>query len=329
MVSRDMKGKVLVTRALPEAAMERLASECILDVNREERTLARGELLERVKGIDALLCLLTDKVDGEVMDAAGRTLKVIANYAVGYDNIDVPAATARRIPVTNTPGVLTDATADLTWALILDAVRRVSEGDRVMRRAAFPGWSPLYMLGGEVTGATLGLFGFGRIGQAVARRAAGFGMRVIYHQRRRADAAAEKELKAEYCGFEEMLARADIISIHAPLTPETKGRFSLREMAMMKRTACLINTSRGPIVSEQDLAKGLSEGLIAAAGLDVYEAEPKAAPELLGQERAVLAPHLGSATLATRTKMANIAVDNIMSVLGGSSPVSCVNLEVL
>lgn len=324
-----MKGKVLVTRAVPEVAIERLAAECVLEVNREERILARDELLERVKGIDALLCLLTDKVDGQVMDAAGKSLKVIANYAVGYDNIDVPAATARKIPVTNTPGVLTDATADLTWALILDAVRRVSEGDRVMRREAFPGWSPLYMLGGEVSGATLGLFGFGRIGQAVAKRAKGFGMRVIYHQRRRADATTERELGAEYCGFEELLAQADIVSIHAPLTPETKGRFTLKEMSRMKRTACLINTSRGPIVSEPDLAKGLSEGLIAAAGLDVYEFEPKAEPGLLGQERAVLAPHLGSATLATRTKMANIAVDNILSVLSGSSPVSCVNLEVL
>lgn len=161
---------MLVTRTLPEAALERLAAACALDVNRQDRPLTRQELLARVRGASALLCLLTDRVDGEVMDAAGDGLKVIANYAVGYDNIDVAAATARKIPVTNTPGVLTDATADLTWALILDAVRRVSEGDRIMRREAFPGWSPLYLLGGEVTGATLGLFGFGRIGQAVARR---------------------------------------------------------------------------------------------------------------------------------------------------------------
>ncbi len=329
MCSEGMKPKVLVTRTLPEAALERLKAACALDVNREDRVLGSGELLERVRGIDALLCLLTDKVDGGVMDVAGKGLKVIANYAVGYDNIDVSAATARGIPVTNTPGVLTDATADLTWSLILDAIRRVSEGDRVMRRAAFPGWSPLFMLGGEVTGATLGLFGFGRIGQAVAKRSKGFNMKVIYHQRHRVDAAVERELDAEYCEFEELLARADIISIHAPLNSESQGRFAIREFARMKRSSCLVNTSRGPIVNERDLAKALSEGLIAAAGLDVYEREPVAAAELLPQERVVLAPHLGSATLATRTKMANIAADNILAVLSGSSPVSCVNLEVL
>ena len=224
--------------------------------------------------------------------------------------------------------MLTDATADLTWALILDVVRRVSEGDRVMRRRAFPGWSPLYMPGGEVTGATLGLYGCGRIGQAVARRARGFEMPVLYHQRRRLDSGLERELNAAFVGFDDLLARSDILSIHAPLTEETRHRFALREFRAMKRTGYLINTSRGPIVKEEDLVAALREPLLAGAGLDVYEREPALAAGLETVESAVLAPHLGSATLATRTRMAHIAVDNVLAVLAGHRPPACVNPEV-
>lgn len=323
-----MKPKVLVTRRLPDAALDRLRAAGELDLNADDRVLARGELLARVRGADALVCLLTDTIDGAVMDAAGPGLKVIANYAVGYNNIDVPAASARRIPVTNTPDVLTNATADLTWALILDTVRRVTEGDRIMRRGAFPGWSPLYHLGGEVTGATLGIFGLGRIGQAVARRARGFEMPVLYHQRERAAPELEQSLGARYVDFPTLLKDSDILTVHAPLTPETKHRFTLAEFSAMKRSAYFINTSRGPLVQEADLVAALDRRLIAGAGLDVYEAEPRMVTGLARQEAAVLAPHLGSATTATRERMAGLAVDNALAALAGRPAPNCVNPEV-
>lgn len=320
-----MTPRILVTRRLPEPALARLRAAGEVDLNELDRPLNREELLARVRGASALVSLLTDTVDGAVMDAGLPSLRVIANYAVGYDNVDIAAATARRIPVTNTPGVLTEATADLAWTLILSTVRRVAEGDRVMRRGAFPGWSPLYLLGGEVTGATLGLFGLGRIGTAVARRARGFEMRIIYHDERRADAATEEALGAKIVDFDTLLAESDILSIHAPLTPATRHRFGLAEFRKMKRTAALVNTARGPIVNEPELVSALAEGLIAGAGLDVYEDEPKTSPGLAEQERAVLAPHLGSATLATRTKMAHLAVDNVLAALEGRKPPACVN----
>ena len=317
--------KVLVTRRLPPAALDRLATGCTVDLNPADRVLTRDELLARVPGAAGLLCLLTDTVDGEVMDAAGSGLTVIANYAVGYNNIDVAAATARHIPVTNTPDVLTDATADLTWALILDTVRRVSEGDRVMRRGAFPGWSPLYMPGGEVTGATLGIFGLGRIGTAVARRAAGFRMRLLYHQRTPAPPPREAELGVRYVDFPTLLAESDILTLHAPLTPDTTHRFSLREFSAMKRSAYIMNTSRGALIREADLVEALAKRLIAGAGLDVYEHEPAMATGLADQDAAVLAPHLGSATTTTRVRMADLAVDNVLAALAGQRPPHCIN----
>lgn len=323
-----MTPKILVTRRLPDAALDRLRAAGEVDLNVEDRVLARGELMARIRGAGALVCLLTDTVDGAVMDAAGPTLKVVANYAVGYNNIDVAAATARRIPVTNTPDVLTDATADLTWALILDTVRRVTEGDRIMRRGAFPGWSPLYHLGGEVTGATLGIFGLGRIGQAVARRARGFEMTVLYHQRQPAPPEVERDLKARYVDFPTLLGSSDILTVHAPLTPETKYRFALAEFTAMKRTAYFINTARGPLVQEADLVAALDRRLIAGAGLDVYEQEPRMVTGLSRQEAAVLAPHLGSATTATRERMAGLAVDNALAALAGRRAPNCVNPEV-
>lgn len=320
-------GRVLVTRRIPEPAIERLRETCAVDLHDSDSPIDRRILLDRVRGASALLALLTDAVDADVMDAAGPGLRVIANYAVGVDNVDVAAATARGIPVTNTPGVLTDATADLAWALILAAVRRVAEGDRVMRRGGFPGWSPLYMLGGEVTGATLGLFGFGRIGRAVARRARGFDMRVLYHSRRRADPGEEAETGATWVSFDSLLASSDILSIHAPLTAETRHRFGLAEFRRMKPGAVLVNTARGPIVREEDLASALRDGLLAGAGLDVYENEPAVAPGLAALDRVVLAPHLGSATLATRTRMAHLAVDNVLAALAGRRPPACVNAD--
>jgi len=323
-----MKPRVLVTRRLPDAALERLRAAADLDLNTEDRVLTREELLARVRGVHALVCLLTDTIDGAVMDAAGPGLKVIANYAVGYNNIDVPAATTLKIPVTNTPDVLTDATADLTWALILDTVRRVSEGDRIMRRGAFPGWSPLYHLGGEVTGATLGIFGLGRIGQAVARRARGFDMPVLYHQRTPVPPAIEQALGARYVDFPTLLHESDILTLHAPLTPETKYRFTLREFSAMKRTAYLINTSRGPLVNEADLVAALDRRLIAGAGLDVYEQEPRMVTGLSRHEAVVLAPHLGSATTATRERMAGLAVENTLAALAGQPAPNCINPEV-
>jgi glyoxylate reductase len=322
------KPKVLLTRLLPESAVTRLAAACDLDVNREDRPLTPGELFARVRGIDGLLCLLTDTVDGRVMDSAGGGLKVIANYAVGYNNVDVPAATARKIPVTNTPDVLTDATADLAWALIMGTMRRVAEGDRAMRAGVFRGWAPLYMLGGEVTGATLGLYGLGRIGRAVARRAAGFRMRTRYHDPAPAGPDQEQELGAEQVGFETLISESDIVSIHVPLTEATRHRFTLAEFAKMKRTAHLVNTSRGGIVKEDDLVAALKQGLIAGAGLDVYEREPHLAPGLGELPNVVLAPHLGSATLPTRTAMARIAVDNVLAALEGRRPPTAVNPEV-
>jgi glyoxylate reductase len=323
-----MPPKILVTRRLPDAALMRLRAAGEVDLNTEDRVLARAELLQRIRGASALVCLLTDTIDGAVLDAAGGGLKVVSNYAVGTNNIDLAAATARRIPVTNTPGVLTDATADLTWALILDTVRRVSEGDRIMRRTAFPGWSPLYHLGGEVTGATLGLFGLGRIGQAVARRARGFEMKVIYHQRTRATAAIEEATGAQFVDFATLLRDSDILSLHAPLTPETRHRFGRAEFSAMKQSAFLINTSRGPLVREADLVAALAERLIAGAGLDVYEDEPRMAAGLEHAENAVLAPHLGSATAVTRGHMADLAVDNALAALAGRPAPHCVNPEV-
>ncbi len=316
---------VLVTRRLPQPALDRLAAEAAVTLHEPDRPMTRVELLAGVRGIDALLCLLTDRIDAEVLDAAGPQLKVVANYAVGYNNVDVAAATARKIPVTNTPGVLTDATADLAMGLILDSVRRLTESDRVMRAGKFPGWSPLYMLSGDVTGATLGLYGMGRIGQAVARRAKGFDMKILYHQRHRLEPAVEAGLGATFVSFDALLAGSDVLSIHCPLTPETTHRFTLTEFRAMKRTAHLINTSRGPVVKEADLVVALREGLIAGAGLDVYEDEPRMAPGLAECPTAVLVPHLGSATLTVRTRMGMIAVENVLAALAGRPPPNRVN----
>lgn len=294
-----------------------------------DRIIGRDELLEGAKGADALLPILTDRIDGEVMDAAGPQLKIIANFAVGYNNIDVAAATQRGIPVTNTPGVLTETTADLAWALILAIARRISEGERMIRANAWPGWGPMQLLGSDVHGKTLGVFGMGRIGQAVAKRAFGFDMRVLYTSRKRIDTATEGRLRAHYVGKPELLAESDYISIHCPLMPETTHAFGAPEFAAMKNTAYLINTSRGPVVDESALVDALKRGEIAGAALDVYEHEPLLHQGLYACENAVIVPHLGSATLETRGKMAQIAAQNIVACLRGERPPNCINPEVL
>jgi glyoxylate reductase len=323
-----MKPRVLVTRRLPEPALARLSASCEVEVNPADRPMSREELLARVAGAAALVSLLTDRVDAEVMAAAGATLKVVANYAAGYDNVDVAEATRRGVAVTNTPDVLTETTADLAWALMLDASRRVSEGDRIVRRGEFRGWAPLFMAGHDVHGATLGIYGFGRIGRAVAARARGFSMRVLYHDEARADPETERMLGAAFTDFEGLLRESDIISIHCPLTPMTRHRFALKEFSAMKRTARLVNTARGPVVKEDDLAEALRRGLIAGAGLDVYEAEPAVDPGLKAAPTAVLAPHLGSATAATREAMAMTAAESVLDALAGRRPSACLNPSV-
>ncbi len=273
---------------------------------------------------EAIICLLTDKVDAQVMDAAPN-LKIIANTAVGYDNIDVAAAAERGIIVTNTPGVLTECTADLTFALLLAAARRIVEADAYMRAGKFEGWELFQPhLGVDVYGKTLGIVGMGRIGTAVARRALhGFNMKVLYNGPRKAPQA--KSLGVEYVSFLELLFESDFISIHAPLNRATRHMFTLHEFKMMKRKPILINTARGPIIKEDDLVQALQQGLIGGAGLDVFEEEPIAHPSLAGLPNVVMVPHIGSATTATRRRMAMMAVENVVSVLGGRRPLNPVN----
>ncbi len=267
----------------------------------------------------AMITLLSDRVDRDVIEAA-PALELIANYAVGVDNLDLELLRSRGVTVTNTPGVLTEATADLAFGLMLDACRRVSEGDRHVRQGAWRGWSPTLLLGKRVHGATLGIIGFGRIGQAMARRATGFSMTVIYHQRHRADAAMESELRASWVSLEELIERSDVVSLHCPLTPETRGLMSRERLGRMKQGAVLVNAGRGPCVDEEALAELLSSGHLFGAGLDVYASEPRVAQSLLRSGRVVLAPHLGSADEPTRMKMAEMCAEAVEAVLGGREP---------
>jgi len=310
------KPKVLLTRRIPSSALATLENACDVDRNDGDQ-LSPQQLKTRIADKEGIVCLLTDAMTPEVMDAAPG-LKVIANVAVGYNNIDVPAATARGIIVTNTPEVLTEATADLTWALIMDITRRVSEGDRMIRRGAWKGWALDFMLGNELNGKTLGIIGYGRIGQAVASRAIPFGLRVIH-----SDVQAVPGSGA--IPVDRLLATADIVSIHCPLTPQTRHLINQAALARMKRSAYLINTSRGPVVDEAALAWALKNGIISGAALDVFEEEPAVHKDLLTLENVVLAPHLGSATTETRTAMADLAVRNAIAVLTGQSPLTPVS----
>jgi glyoxylate reductase len=300
-----------VTRRLPAAPHTLLAEHCEVDMHTGETGLTPGELQERLRGKQGVVVLLGDRLDPPAIDA-GAELQVIANVAVGYDNLDVPYARSKGILCTNTPDVLTDAVADYTWALILAVTRRLGEGERILRRGEWKGWAFDFMLGSSLRGKQLGILGAGRIGRAVADRAAAFGMHVAVSSRRQADWPG-----AEWMSFDRLLATSDIVSLHVPLTPETRRLIDQRALARMKRTAYLVNTTRGPVVDEGALAWALRERLIAGAALDVFEREPEVHPELLPLDNAVLAPHLGSATRETRLAMADLAVRNVIAVLSG------------
>jgi glyoxylate reductase len=319
---------VLVTRVLPERVMDRLERSCEVTVYRGPGAMPRDQLLAQVAGKAGAITLLTDRVDDEFLDAAGPGLRIVANYAVGFDNIDVEACTRRGVMASNTPEVLTETTADTAWALMMAAARRVAEGDRFLRRGEPWIWGPLMMLGQDVHGKVLGVVGFGRIGQAMARRARGFGMRVIYHDVYRPPQEVEEELGAEYRDLEDLLAEADFVTLHTNLTPETRHLINAERLRRMKRTAVLVNTSRGPVIDEAALAEALRSGEIFAAGLDVFENEPEVHPGLLELENAVVIPHLGSATVETRDAMGMLAVDNLLAALEGRRPPTLLNPEV-
>lgn len=323
-----MRPKVLVTRSLPGDRLKSLEVIADLDINAEDRELTKAELIERIKDKQAVISMLVNPMDAEVMEAAPE-LKVIANYAVGFNNIDVQEATKRKILVTNTPDVLTDATADMTWALLLGIARRIPEADRMMREGRFTGWYPTLMLGGDVSGKVLGIIGMGRIGQAVAARAVGFNMPILYYNRNRLDEETEKRLNAKYVTVDELLQSSDYVSIHSPYHSSTHHLIGERQLHQMKKTAYLINTSRGPLVDEKALVAALRDKVIAGAGLDVFEREPLMEPGLDELDNVVLAPHLGSATIETRSAMVDIAIRNVVAVLTGEPPVTPVNPEAI
>jgi glyoxylate reductase len=326
-LSMTAKPKIFLTRELPPESMEILRRESELTMNPDDRVLEKAEIIAGIEGVDGLLCLLTDSIDAEIMDA-NPELKVIANFAVGFNNIDVAAATSRNIPVTNTPGVLTETTADLAWALLMDTARRVSEGDRLVRTRSWQGWGPLQLLGADVSGATLGLLGLGRIGRAMVPRAKGFDMQVVYWNRTRLDADEEATLGVKYLPIDELLAESDFLSIHVALCDQTRHLIDDSKLALMKSTASIINTARGPIIDEQALVRALQNGQIARAGLDVYEHEPRLEPALYDMPNVVIAPHLGSATIGTRTKMGNMAAENCLAGCAGRRPPNLVNPEI-
>jgi glyoxylate reductase len=322
------KPKVLVTRLIPQAGLDLLQETCDLEINPEDRPLARAELLARVADKDGVLGQMVDRIDAEFFEAASG-LKGYANYAVGFDNIDVAEATRRRIPVSNTPGVLTLATAEAAWALLFAVARRVVETDKIMRSGKWPGWGPMQFHGQGVTGKTLGIVGAGRIGAAMALMSKGFQMRVLYtNTSGKENQTLKTELGARLVSFDELVAESDFISIHTPLTPATKHLFRAETFARMKPTAILINAARGPVIKEDDLVTALREGRIAGAGLDVYEFEPRMTEGLASLDNAVLLPHIGSATTSSRTGMALLAARNLLAMLKGEKPENCLNPEI-
>jgi glyoxylate reductase len=321
------KPKIFLTRQLPPQSMQILRDNSELTVNPDDRVLSKEEIIAGVQQADGLLCLLNDTIDAEIMDA-NRDLRVIANFAVGFNNIDIAAANQRKIPVTNTPGVLTDTTADMAWALLMAAGRRVAEGDRFVRTRGWHGWGPLQYLGSDVTGTKLGIIGLGRIGKAMVRRARGFDMEIFYWNRNRLQESEEREWGVTYLPMDDVFANSDYVSIHVALNDQTRHLVGARQLRLMKPTAILINTARGPVIDENALVQALSSGQIAAAGLDVYENEPQLEAELYELENAVLAPHLGSATIGTRTKMGNMAAENCLAACHGKRPANLVNAEV-
>lgn len=321
------KAKVLATHRLFEPAIKILQEHCDVEYWEKAERPPREEVLRRVRDKEALVCLLTEKVNDELLQAAPG-LKIAANVAVGFDNIDVAACTKRGVVATNTPGVLDETTADFAWTLLMAAGRRLLEGDALARSGNWNGWDLDQLVGTDVWGKTLGIVGFGRIGRAMARRASGFQMKVIYTDAVRATPNVEKELGAEFREMDALLAEADFISLHTPLLPETRGLFNAEKFGRMKRTAFLVNTSRGPVVNEGDLVAALEDGEIAGAALDVFEKEPAIHPGLR-RPNVVLAPHIASASLETRTKMAVMAAENVVALLQGRRPANMLNPEVL
>ncbi len=319
-----MKWNVYITRMIPEEVIESLRQYCDVEVNPENRPLTRDELLANVRGRDAVLTQATDTVDDAVMSAAGPQCKIFANYAVGFNNFDLPAANRQGVMLTNTPDVVTDATVELTWTLIFAAARRVVTADKFVRAGGFKGLDPMLMLGREVNGKTLGVFGAGRIGRAVAAKAPVFGMRVIYN-----DVAPNAEFEAatgaRYAGIDTLLKEADFVSLHVPLLPSTRHLIGARELKLMKRTAILVNASRGPVVDEAALVAALKAGEIWGAGLDVYENEPILAPGLADLDNVVLMPHVGTATIETRLNMGRVAAANILAAMRGETPPNLLN----
>lgn len=321
------KPKVFVTRLIPEKGLDLIREACDADVWQAELPPTRAELVRHVRGVDGFLCLLTEQIDGEVMDEAGPQLKVISNHAVGFDNIDVGAATARKIPVGNTPEVLTDATADFAFALMMAVARRIPEAERYVHDGKWKTWGPLTLLGGELTGRTLGLIGFGRIGKAMARRALGFEMRVIYYDPD--ETKPSPELKASRVDFETLLAESDFISLHTPLTPDTRHMIDSEAFSKMKPNAVLVNTARGPVVDPEALYEALKEKRIFGAGLDVTEPEPLPLDSpLLTLDNLLITPHIASAGRATRAQMAWMAARNLIAGVKGEPLPNCVNPQV-
>ena len=318
MPERETRPRVFVARLIPEEGLAPIRDACDADIWTDELPPTRAELLRRARGCDGLLTLLTDKVDDELLEVVGPGLKVVSNFAVGYDNIDVAACARRGVLVGNTPGVLTETTADLAWALMLAAMRRLPEGDRYVRAGDWRTWGPQLLMGGDIHGATLGIVGFGRIGQAVARRASGFGMTVLYSSRTAAPADVEAELEVRRVDLDDLLATSDIVSLHCPLVPETRGLIDAAALALMKPTAVLVNTSRGPVIDQAALAVALRTGAIAAAALDVTDPEPIAPDDpLLSLDNCLVVPHIASASRATRGRMASMAAANLIAGVRG------------
>lgn len=319
---------VLVSRQIPETAIEMLAEHFGVELNREDRPLTPDELRTRLHGKAGLISLLHDRLTEDLV-AAVPSLRIVSNVAVGFDNIDLAAATRHGVMCTNTPDVVTDTTADFAFALLMAAARRAVEADALVRAGQFTEWRIDLLLGRDVHHATIGLFGLGRIGQAMARRCRGFDMHVLYHQRHRLDADEEGELEAVFATKEQLLSESDFVSLHVPLTADTRHLIGPRELELMKPTAILINTSRGPVVDEQALVDALTAGAIGGAGIDVFEHEPQVHPSLLSLPQVVLAPHIGSASHATRERMATLAAENCIAGLTGQTPPNLLNPEVL
>jgi glyoxylate reductase len=320
--------RIFITRVIPEKGLEMVRQEGEVEVWPVPLPPPYETLLKKAKGIDALLCLLTDKIDAKLMDAMGPQAKVISQMAVGFDNIDIAAATARAIPIGNTPGVLTDTTADFAWALLMSAARRVVEGDKFARAGKWKTWGPIDFLGPDITGATLGIVGFGRIGQALAKRAQGFEMRILYFDTKR-HTEAEQKYQAQYADLNSLLHEADFVSLHTTLSQGTYHLMDDARLKMMKPSGVLINTARGPVVDPQALYRALSTGTIAYAALDVTEPEPiKPDDPLLGLDNIIIAPHIASASFRTRTKMATMAAENLIAGLKSERLPNCVNPEV-